>query len=309
MAFALVFPGQGSQSVGMMAGYGESAVIRETFTEASEALGEDLWEMVSNGPAERLALTVNTQPLMLTAGVAAYRAWLAAGGPKPALVAGHSLGEYSALVAAGALAFTDAVPLVRFRAQAMQEAVPAGEGAMAALLGLEADAVREACAEAAQGDVVEAANLNAPGQIVIAGSKAAVERAVEVAKAKGAKRAVLLPVSAPFHCALMRPAAERLAQRLASITISTPQIDVLNNVDVAVYSEPDRIRDALVRQAFSPVRWIETVQDMAQRGMSHVIECGPGKVLAGMSKRIAKQVEGGSAHDAASLEQSIAAVR
>lgn len=309
MAFALVFPGQGSQSVGMMAGYGESAVIRETFTEASEALGEDLWEMVSNGPAERLALTVNTQPLMLTAGVAAYRAWLAAGGPKPALVAGHSLGEYSALVAAGALAFTDAVPLVRFRAQAMQEAVPAGEGAMAALLGLEADAVREACAEAAQGDVVEAANLNAPGQIVIAGSKAAVERAVEVAKAKGAKRAVLLPVSAPFHCALMRPAAERLAQRLASITVSTPQIDVLNNVDVAVYSEPDRIRDALVRQAFSPVRWIETVQDMAQRGMSHVIECGPGKVLAGMSKRIAKQVEGGSAHDAASLEQSIAAVR
>lgn len=309
MAFALVFPGQGSQSVGMMAGYGESAVIRETFTEASEALGEDLWEMVSNGPAERLALTVNTQPLMLTAGVAAYRAWLAAGGPKPALVAGHSLGEYSALVAAGALAFTDAVPLVRFRAQAMQEAVPAGEGAMAALLGLEADAVREACAEAAQGDVVEAANLNAPGQIVIAGSKAAVERAVEVAKAKGAKRAVLLPVSAPFHCALMRPAAERLAQRLASITVSTPQIDVLNNVDVAVYSEPDRIRDALVRQAFSPVRWIETVQHMAQRGMSHVIECGPGKVLAGMSKRIAKQVEGGSAHDAASLEQSIAAVR
>ncbi|MBN8440427.1 MAG: ACP S-malonyltransferase [Thauera sp.] len=309
MAFALVFPGQGSQSVGMMSGYGDSAVIRETFTEASDALGEDLWEMVSQGPAERLALTVNTQPLMLTAGVAAYRAWLAAGGPKPALVAGHSLGEYSALVAAGALAFADAVPLVRFRAQAMQEAVPAGEGAMAALLGLEADAVREACAEAAQGDVVEAANLNAPGQIVIAGSKAAVERAVEVAKAKGAKRAVLLPVSAPFHCALMRPAAERLAERLAGVEIAVPQIDVLNNVDVAVYGEPDRIRDALVRQAFSPVRWIETVQDMARRGMSHVIECGPGKVLAGMSKRIAKEVEGGSAHDAASLEQSIAAVR
>lgn len=309
MAFALVFPGQGSQSVGMMSGYGDSAVIRETFTEASDALGEDLWEMVSQGPAERLALTVNTQPLMLTAGVAAYRAWVAAGGPKPALVAGHSLGEYSALVAAGALAFADAVPLVRFRAQAMQEAVPAGEGAMAALLGLEADAVREACAEAAQGDVVEAANLNAPGQIVIAGSKAAVERAVEVAKAKGAKRAVLLPVSAPFHCALMRPAAERLAERLAGVEIAVPQIDVLNNVDVAVYGEPDRIRDALVRQAFSPVRWIETVQDMARRGMSHVIECGPGKVLAGMSKRIAKEVEGGSAHDAASLEQSIAAVR
>jgi len=309
MAFALVFPGQGSQSVGMMAAYGESADIRNTFAEASDALGEDLWAMVCDGPAERLALTVNTQPLMLTAGVATYRAWLAAGGLKPALVAGHSLGEYSALVAAGAIAFKDAVPLVRFRAQAMQEAVPAGEGAMAALLGLEADAVREACAEAAQGEVVEAANLNAPGQIVIAGAKAAVERAVEVAKARGAKRAVLLPVSAPFHCALMRPAAERLAERLASVAIAAPQIDVLNNVDVSVYADPDRIRDALVRQAFSPVRWIESVQEMARRGMSHVIECGPGKVLAGMTKRIAKDLEGGSAHDAASLEQSIAAVR
>lgn len=309
MAFALVFPGQGSQSVGMMAAYGESAAIRDTFAEASAALGEDLWQMVCEGPAERLALTVNTQPLMLTAGVAAYRAWLAGGGPKPSIVAGHSLGEYAALVAAGSMAFADAVPLVRFRAQAMQEAVPAGEGAMAALLGLEVDAVREACAEAAQGEVVEAANLNAPGQIVIAGGKAAVERAVEVAKAKGAKRAVLLPVSAPFHCALMRPAAERLAERLAGVEIRKPEIDVLNNVDVAVYDDPQKIRDALVRQAFSPVRWIEAVQEMARRGMSHVIECGPGKVLAGMTKRIAKEVEGGSAHDAASLEQSIAAVR
>ncbi|THF60878.1 ACP S-malonyltransferase [Pseudothauera rhizosphaerae] len=309
MSFALVFPGQGSQSVGMMTGYGESAVIRGTFAEASEALGEDLWQMVNDGPAERLALTVNTQPLMLTAGVAAWRAWQAAGGPVPAIVAGHSLGEYSALVAAGALAFRDAVPLVRFRAQAMQEAVPAGEGAMAALLGLEADAVREACAEAARGEVVEAANLNAPGQIVIAGAKAAVERAVEVAKGKGAKRAVLLPVSAPFHCALMKPAAERLAERLAGVAIAAPRIAVLNNVDVAVYDEPERIRDALVRQAFSPVRWIETVQEMGRRGLSHVIECGPGKVLAGMTKRIAKEVEGGSAHDAASLEQAIAAVK
>ena len=309
MAFALVFPGQGSQSVGMMNAYGDSAVVRDTFAEASDALGEDLWAMVCDGPAERLALTVNTQPLMLTAGVAAYRAWLAAGGPAPALVAGHSLGEYSALVAAGAMNFADAVPLVRFRAQAMQEAVPAGAGAMAALLGLEADAVREACAEAAQGEVVEAANLNAPGQIVIAGAKAAVERAVEVAKAKGAKRAVLLPVSAPFHCALMRPAAERLAERLASITISAPTIGVVNNVDVAVYDEPAKIRDALVRQAYSPVRWIELVQELARRGMSHVIECGPGKVLAGMTKRIAKEVEGGSAHDAASLQESIGAVR
>lgn len=309
MAFALVFPGQGSQSVGMMAAYGESAAIRDTFAEASAALGEDLWQMVCEGPAERLALTVNTQPLMLTAGVAAYRAWLAGGGPRPSIVAGHSLGEYAALVAAGSMAFADAVPLVRFRAQAMQEAVPAGEGAMAALLGLEVDAVREACAEAAQGEVVEAANLNAPGQIVIAGAKAAVERAVEVAKGKGAKRAVLLPVSAPFHCALMRPAAERLAERLAGVEIRKPEIDVLNNVDVAVYDDPQKIRDALVRQAFSPVRWIESVQEMARRGMSHVIECGPGKVLAGMTKRIAKEVEGGSAHDAASLEQSIAAVR
>lgn len=309
MSFALVFPGQGSQSVGMMAGYGENVVIRETFAEASDALGEDLWQMVCEGPAERLALTVNTQPLMLAAGVAVWRAWLAAGGPQPAMVAGHSLGEYSALVAAGALAFADAVPLVRFRAQAMQESVPAGEGAMAALLGLEADAVREACAEAAQGEVVEAANLNAPGQIVIAGAKAAVERAVELAKAKGAKRAVLLPVSAPFHCALMRPAAERLAERLAGVTIARPQIAVLNNVDVAVYDEPEKIRDALVRQAFSPVRWIETVQEMGRRGISQLIECGPGKVLAGMNKRIAKEVEGGSAHDAASLEQAIAAVK
>ncbi|AKU12695.1 ACP S-malonyltransferase [Azoarcus sp. CIB] len=292
-----------------MAGYGERAEIRDTFAEASDALGEDLWQMANEGPAERLVLTVNTQPLMLTAGVAAYRAWLAAGGPKPQLVAGHSLGEYSALVAAGAMAFSDAVPLVRFRAQAMQEAVPAGEGGMAALLGLEVDAVREACAEAAQGEVVEAANLNAPGQIVIAGAKGAVERAIEAAKARGAKRAMLLPVSAPFHCALMKPAAERLAERLASVTIGKPEIAVINNVDVAVYDDPARIRDALVRQAFSPVRWIELVQEMARRGMGHVIECGPGKVLAGMTKRIAGDVQGGSIHDAASLEQSIAALR
>lgn len=309
MAFALVFPGQGSQSVGMMAGYGERAEIRDTFAEASDALGEDLWQMVNDGPAERLALTVNTQPLMLTAGVAAYRAWLAGGGPKPQLVAGHSLGEYSALVAAGAMAFADAVPLVRFRAQAMQEAVPAGEGGMAALLGLEVEAVREACAEAAQGEVVEAANLNAPGQIVIAGAKGAVERAIEAAKARGAKRAMLLPVSAPFHCALMKPAAERLAERLAAVAINRPEIDVINNVDVAVYDDPAKIRDALVRQAFSPVRWIELVQEMARRGMGHVLECGPGKVLAGMTKRIAGEVQGGSIHDAASLEQSIAALR
>ncbi|MCL2161901.1 MAG: ACP S-malonyltransferase [Betaproteobacteria bacterium] len=309
MAFALVFPGQGSQSVGMMDGYGDSSVIRETFAEASEALGEDLWEMVSVGPAERLALTVNTQPLMLTAGVAAYRAWLAAGGPKPSLVAGHSLGEYSALVAAQALSFADAVPLVRFRAQAMQEAVPEGEGAMAALMGLDIEEVRAACAEAAQGEVVEAANLNAPGQIVIAGARAAVERAMTFATAKGAKRAVLLPVSAPFHCALMRPAAQRLRERLLTIKISGPEIDVLNNVDVVVEGDPEKIRDALVRQAFSPVRWIETVTAMAARGLTRVVECGPGRVLAAMTRRISKDVEGGALHDAASLEQMLTELR
>jgi len=309
MSFSLVFPGQGSQAVGMMNAYGDSAVIRDTFAEASDALGEDLWQMASEGPAERLALTVNTQPLMLTAGVAVYRAWLAAGGSQPAIVAGHSLGEYSALVAAGAMQFADAVPLVRFRAQAMQEAVPAGEGAMAALLGLEADAAREVCAEAAQGEVVEAANLNAPGQIVIAGAKAAVERAIEVARSRGAKRAMLLPVSAPFHCALMKPAAERLAVRLAEVAIATPVIPVLNNVDVRICEAPDDIRDALVRQAFSPVRWIESVQAIAASGVSHIFECGPGKVLVGMNKRIAKDLQTGSIHDADSLEQSIAAVR
>lgn len=308
MGFALVFPGQGSQSVGMMAAYGDNAVIRSTFDEASAALGEDLWEMVSEGPAERLALTVNTQPLMLTAGVAVYRALRNAGVGAPAVVAGHSLGEYSALVAAGALRFADAVPLVRFRAQAMQEAVPAGEGAMAALLGLEADVVREVCAQAAQGEVVEAANLNAPGQIVIAGGRAAVERAIELAKPRGAKRAMMLPVSAPFHCALMRPAAERLAERLAQIEIARPEIAVLNNVDVAVCDSPEAIRDALVRQAYSPVRWIETVQAIAARGVDQLYECGPGKVLAGMNKRIAKDLAGGAINDAAGLDEAIVAV-
>lgn len=306
MKCSLVFPGQGSQSVGMMSAYGDNPVIRETFAEASDALGEDLWEMVCAGPAERLALTVNTQPLMLAAGVAVYRAWIAAGGPIPEVLAGHSLGEYSALVAAGALRFTDAVPLVRLRARAMQEAVPEGEGAMAALLGLEADAVRQLCAEAAAGDVVEAANLNAPGQIVIAGSKAAVERAIELAKARGAKRAMPLPVSAPFHCALMKPAAERLAERLADVPVALPSIAVLNNVDVVVSESPDDIRDALVRQAFSPVRWIESIQAIEARGVTHVFECGPGRVLAGMNKRIAKSMQCGSLHDAASLDQAIA---
>lgn len=307
MNFAFVFPGQGSQSVGMMAAYGDSVVIRDTFAEASAALGEDLWQMVADGPAELLAQTVNTQPLMLTAGVAVYREWVAKGGAAPSLVAGHSLGEYSALVAAGALDFQDAVKLVRLRARAMQEAVPAGEGAMAALLGLDEPAAAEACAEAAQGDVVSAANLNSPGQIVIAGSRAAVERTIPIAKAKGAKRAVLLPVSAPFHCALMKPAAERLAARLAEIEIKVPAIVVLNNVDVAVENDPVRIKDALVRQAYSPVRWIETVQEIARRGATHVFECGPGKVLAGMTKRIDGGLQGGAIADAASLAEVLQA--
>ena len=302
MNFAFVFPGQGSQSVGMMAAYGESAVVRQAFAEASDALGQDLWQMVAEGPAELLAQTVNTQPLMLTAGIAVYREWIARGGAVPALVAGHSLGEYSALVAAGALGFAEAVKLVRLRAQAMQEAVPQGEGAMAALLGLDEAQAIEACAEAAQGDVVSAANLNSPGQIVIAGSKAAVERAIVTAKARGAKRAVLLPVSAPFHCALMKPAAERLQQALAGIKVRVPTIPVLNNVDVAVEDQPERIKDALVRQAYSPVRWIETVQAIAGRGVTHVFECGPGKVLAGMTKRIEASLQGGAIADVASLE-------
>ena len=309
MNFAFVFPGQGSQSVGMMAAYGESTVIRQAFTEASEALGQDLWQMAAEGPAEVLAQTVNTQPLMLTAGIAVYREWIARGGALPALVAGHSLGEYSALVAAGALDFAEAVRLVRLRAQAMQEAVPAGEGAMAALLGLDEPAAAGACAEAAQGEVVSAANLNSPGQIVIAGSKAAVERAIVAAKARGAKRAVLLPVSAPFHCALMKPAAERLQQRLAEIEVRVPTIPVLNNVDVAVEDQPARIKDALVRQAYSPVRWIETVQAIAHRGASHVFECGPGKVLAGMTKSIEGSLQGGAIADATSLEETLKITR
>ena len=306
MKFALVFPGQGSQSVGMMSGFGDSAVVRQTFDEASAALGEDLWAMVNDGPAELLAQTVNTQPLMLTAGVATYRVWRTEGGRPPAVMAGHSLGEYAALVAAGALAFADAVPLVRLRAAAMQEAVPSGEGAMAALLGLDADVVIDVCNTVAQGDVVSAANLNAPGQIVIAGARAAVERAMTEAKGRGAKRAVLLPVSAPFHCALMTPAAERLAVRLAQIEVKTPTIPVINNVDVAVCDSADAIRDALVRQANSPVRWIETIQAMAGQQVMAVIECGPGKVLAGLTKRIDKNVAGGAIVDVASVDEWIA---
>lgn len=302
MAFAFVFPGQGSQSVGMMAAYGDEPVIRDTFEEASTALGEDLFQLVAQGPASALALTVNTQPLMLAAGVAVFRLWREAGGAMPNWMAGHSLGEYAALVAAGALTLADAIVLVRVRAQAMQEAVPEGEGGMAAILGLEVEAVAQACDEAAEGEVVCAANLNAPGQIVIAGTKAAVARAIDAAKKLGARRAMALPVSAPFHCALMRPAAEKLQACLQEIEIATPQVAVVNNVDVAAPSAPDAIRDALVRQAFLPVRWIELVQWLAGQGANPIIECGPGKVLAGMNKRIAPQAGGAALADAQSLQ-------
>ena len=296
MAFAFVFPGQGSQSVGMMAAYGDAAVVRATFDEASATLGQDLWELLSQGPAEALAQTVNTQPVMLTAGIATYRLWLDKGGRLPAVVAGHSLGEYSALVAAGVIDFRDAVPLVRLRAAAMQEAVPVGAGAMAAILGLD---------ELGNGEVVERVNFNAPGQTVIAGSKAAVERACEGCKARGAKRALLLPVSAPFHSSLIRPAAVKLGARLAELNFAEPKIQVVNNVDVAIESDPARIKDALIRQAFSPVRWVETIQKIASIGITTVAECGPGKVLAGLTKRCSGGLNGLALADLAAIEAAI----
>ena len=305
MSFAFVFPGQGSQSVGMMAAYGDASVVRATFDEASAALGEDLWTMVAEGPAEKLALTVNTQPIMLTAGVAAWRLWESLGGKTPSVVAGHSLGEYSALVAAGALKLSDAVPLVRLRAAAMQEAVPAGTGAMAAILGLDDDGIAAACAEAAQGEVVEPVNFNAPGQTVIAGHKGAVERACETCKARGAKRAVLLPVSAPFHSSLLKPAADRLAVALADIAVASPTIPVINNVDVAIETDPAKIKDALVRQAAKPVRWVEIIQKMASMGVTTAAECGPGKVLAGLTKRCAEGITGVALADAESVNANL----
>ncbi|MGB8242027.1 MAG: ACP S-malonyltransferase [Azonexus sp.] len=305
MSFAFVFPGQGSQSVGMMAAYGDSAVVRATFDEASAALGDDLWSMVADGPAETLTQTVNTQPVMLTAAIAVWRLWLGQGGRQPALLAGHSLGEYSALVAAGVIDFKDAVPLVRLRAAAMQQAVPVGTGAMAAILGLDNAGIAAACAEAAQGEVVEPVNFNATGQTVIAGHKAAVERAMEACKARGAKMAKALPVSAPFHSSLIRPAADKLAVRLAELSLNAPQIPVINNVDVAIESDPARIKDALIRQAYNPVRWVETIQKMASMGVSTVAECGPGKVLAGLTKRCAEGVTGIALADAAAIEANL----
>ena len=305
MSFAFVFPGQGSQAVGMMAAYGESAVVRATFDEASMVLGDDLWAMVADGPAEVLTQTVNTQPVMLTAGVAAWRLWLDKGGRKPSVVAGHSLGEYSALVAAGVIEFKDAVPLVRLRAAAMQQAVPVGTGAMAAILGLDTNGIVAACAEAAQGEVVEPVNFNANGQTVIAGHKGAVDRAMIACKERGAKMAKALPVSAPFHSSLIRPAADKLAARLAELTLSAPSIPVINNVDVAIENDPVRIKDALIRQAYNPVRWVETIQAMAALGVTTVAECGPGKVLAGLTKRCAEGLVGVALADIAAIETNL----
>ena len=301
--FAFVFPGQGSQAVGMLNGFAGNGIVQQTVAEASDALQFDLGKLIAEGPKEELDLTTNTQPVMLTAAVAFYRAWIAAGGKVPTVVAGHSLGEYSALVAAGVIAFKDAVPLVRFRAQAMQEAVPVGQGGMAAILGLSDDDVRAACAEAAQGEVVEAVNFNAPAQVVIAGHKGAVERACEVAKGKGAKRALPLPVSAPFHSSLLKPASDRLREYMGKLNFSVPQIVVINNVDVAIAQDVAGIKDALVRQAASPVRWVETVHKMADQGVSHLIECGPGKVLAGLTKRINGDMVGEAIFDQASLDK------
>jgi len=301
----MVFPGQGSQSVGMLAGYDAYPVVRETLAEAGAILGQDLWALAADGPAEELNRTVNTQPLMLAADIAVYRAWRAAGGTKPAIVAGHSLGEYAALVAAEALELNAALPLVRFRAQAMQEAVPAGVGAMAAIMGADDESIIAACAEAAQGQVVEPVNFNAPGQTVIAGHREAVERAIAAAKAKGAKRGVLLPVSAPFHSSLLKAAAERLAAYLVNVPISTLRIRVLHNVDARPAETPEAIRSALAKQAASPVRWVQTVQAFVTEGVTHIVECGPGQVLTGLCKRIAADVTvmplaDGGAIDAAS---------
>ena len=303
-AFAFVFPGQGSQSVGMLDAWGDHPAVRQTLEEASASLGEDVAALIHAGPKEALDLTTNTQPAMLTAAIACYRAWRAEGGSEPAAVAGHSLGEYSALVVAGALTLADALPLVRFRAQAMQQAVPVGAGAMAAILGLEAAAVRDGCAAVAaeSGEVVAPANFNDPKQTVIAGSKAGVDLACEKLKSLGAKRALLLAVSAPFHSSLMKPAAESLRVRLAGVTIVAPRIPVVNNVDVAVQTDPDAIREALYRQAFGPVRWVEVTQALRARGLLHIFECGPGKVLSGLVKRVDADIQSLAVLDPASLQ-------
>jgi [acyl-carrier-protein] S-malonyltransferase len=311
MTFAFVFPGQGSQSVGMLNSVAQRPEVRATIQEASDALSEDVAKLIAEGPSEALSLTTNTQPVMLTAGVAFYRAWIAAGGAAPKVMAGHSLGEYSALVAAGAISFKDAVPLVRFRAQAMQSAVPVGTGGMAAILGLDDADVIQVCAQAsiASGSVVEAVNFNAPGQVVIAGASDAVAKACELLKAAGAKRALPLPVSAPFHSSLLQPASEKLKTYLANIEFNVPTIPVINNVDVQILNDPQAIKDALVRQAAKPVRWQETIQAMAQQGVTQVVECGPGKVLAGLTKRINDQVSGVPVFDEVSLNEALVSVK
>jgi [acyl-carrier-protein] S-malonyltransferase len=307
--FAFVFPGQGSQSRGMMNGYADFAAVRDTFTEASDVLKQDLWQLVSEGSDAELNATVNTQPVMLTAGVAVYRAWQSQNGAAPAMMAGHSLGEYTALVAAGALSFADALPLVRFRAECMQQAVPEGVGGIAAILGLDDEAVRAVCAEGAQGEVLEAVNYNSPGQVVIAGNRAAVERGMELARAKGARRAIMLPMSVPSHCSLLKGAAGQLRTYLNGVAIQTPLIPVLHNADVAAYNDGDLIRDALVRQLYSPVRWVETILEIGQHGIAFNVECAPGKVLAGLNKRIDTNQQALAINDGAALTLALATVR
>ena len=303
--FAFVFPGQGSQSRGMMNGYADFSAVRDTFTEASDVLGQDLWQLASEGSDAELNATVNTQPLMLTAGIAVYRAWQSQNGAQPAMMAGHSLGEYTALVAAGGLSFADALPLVRYRAQCMQQAVPEGVGGIAAILGLDDEAVRAVCIEGAQGDVLEAVNYNSPGQVVIAGDRAAVERGMELAKARGAKRAIMLPMSVPSHCSLLKGAADQLRTYLGGVAIHAPTIPVLHNADVAAYSDGDKIRDALVRQLYSPVRWVETVLEFGKQGVTHNVECAPGRVLAGLNKRIDTGQLASAISDGAALTQTL----
>ncbi len=306
--FAFVFPGQGSQSRGMMNGYADFATVKDTFTEASDILKQDMWTLVAEGEDAELNATVNTQPIMLTAGVAVYRAWQSQNGPAPAIMAGHSLGEYTALVAASAISFADALPLVRYRAQCMQTAVPEGVGGIAAILGLEDDTVRAVCTEGAQGEVLEAVNFNSPGQVVIAGNRAAVERGMELAKAKGAKRALMLPMSVPSHCSLLRGAADKLRTRLEGVAVKAPAIPVLHNADVKSYADGAAIKDALVRQLYSPVRWVETVQHFGQQGITHNVECAPGKVLMGLNKRIDTNQHALALNDGAALTAALAAL-
>lgn len=306
--FAFVFPGQGSQSRGMMNGYADFSAVRDTFTEASDVLKQDLWQLVAEGSDADLNATVNTQPIMLTAGVAVFRAWKSQNGANAAMMAGHSLGEYTALVAAGALTLADALPLVRYRAQCMQQAVPEGVGGIAAILGLDDEIVRAVCSEGAQGEVLEAVNFNSPGQVVIAGNRAAVERGMELAKAKGAKRAIMLPMSVPSHCSLLKGAAEQLRDYLKNVTVATPSVPVLHNADVASYNDAASIKDALVRQLYSPVRWVETIQALGKQGITHNVECAPGKVLAGLNKRIDTNQQAMAINDGEALKAALAAL-